>query len=63
MLSEDLDDAWADIDSVRQNDTETWKFIFDAKEYELPEYETDIEQFRLPDDELELLAKKVTRLR
>jgi|OM-RGC.v1.029464177 hypothetical protein len=63
LLSEDLADAWADIDSVGQDNASAWKFIFDAKEHELLNNESNIEQYRLEDVELELVAKKVTRLR
>ena len=40
-LGEDVADAWAEIDSLRSG--EAWQFMFDAKDYELSNDETDID--------------------
>ena len=62
-LTEDMDDAWAHIEATHQEGVLPWDFAFNAEDHELPEGETDLEQFRLPIDDLEELGKKVTRLR
>ncbi len=37
--------------------------MFNAKDHELPDWEENLDQYRLSTDELEELGKKVTRLR
>ena len=62
-LTEDVDDAWAEIDAIHGEGVPPWEFLFNAAEHELPNSATNIELYRLPADELEDLGKKVTRLR
>jgi len=63
LLTEDIADAWAHIEATHKEGVLPWDFVFNADDYKLPESETDLEQFRLPIDNLEELGKKVTRLR
>ena len=53
LLTEDMIDAWADIEAAHQEGVLPWKFTFNAEDYQLPESETDLEQFKLPIDDLE----------
>ena len=62
-LEDDLADAWQDIDSLFQSAAKPWKFIFNAKDHELPATASDVNDFRLPASELERLGKQVTQLR
>ena len=61
-LEDDIVDAWQEMDSMRRDRAEPWEFNFNAKDHELPDDADDLEEFRLPADELEDLGKKVTRL-
>ena len=47
LLREDVADAWLDIDDLGRQSTEPWKFVWNAKDHELPDSVTDLEQFRL----------------
>lgn len=53
LLTEDMTDAWADIEAAHQEGVLPWEFTFNAEDYQLPESETDLEQFKLPIDDLE----------
>ena len=48
-----MTDAWADIEAAHKEGVLPWDFNFNAEDYELPESETDLEQFKLPIDDLE----------
>ena len=63
MLEDDLLDSWEEINSFRRGDIQPWEFIFNAKDHELPDDANDLEQFRLPANELERLGRDATRLR
>ena len=63
LLTEDMTDAWADIEAAHQDGVLPWEFVFDAKEYELPNSVKSLQPYRLTDDELKELGEKVTRLR
>ena len=63
MLADDIEDAWAHIESAHQYGLPPWEFKFYAKDFELPNSTVDTKQFELSNDELEELGKKVTRLR
>ena len=62
-LEDDIVDAWQEMDSMHRDRAEPWEFNFNAKDHELPDVADDLEEFRLPADELEDLGRKVTRLR
>ena len=62
-LEDDVADAWREIVSIRRDAGEPWEFIFNAKDYELPDAADDLEEFCLPVGELEDLGRQVTRLR
>ena len=62
-LTEDVDDAWAEIDAIHGEGVPPWEFLFNAADHELPNSATNIEPYRLTTDELEELGRKVTRLR
>lgn len=62
-LRDDVADAWDDIESILKSDTEPWQFVWNAKDHELPNSVTDLEQFRLSSEELRDLGESVTRLR
>ena len=47
-LSEDVAEAWAEISAAHEYGVPPWDFVFNAKEHELPDSATDIEQYRLP---------------
>ena len=52
LLTEDMTDAWADIEATHQEGVLPWDFTFNAEDYELPESETNLEQFKLHIDDL-----------
>ena len=52
LLTEDIADAWAHIEATHKEGVLPWDFVFNADDYKLPESETDLEQFRLPIDDL-----------
>ena len=62
-LKEDVDDAWADIEAAHQDGVLPWEFVFDAKEYELPNSVKSLQPYRLTDNELKELGEKVTKMR
>ena len=63
MLADDLADAWEEIKHIRKGGIPNWQFVFNAKDHELPVTANDLDEFRLPANNLELLGKQVTRLR
>ena len=42
---------------MRRDRAEPWEFIFNAKDYELPDAADDLEEFRLSANELEDLGR------
>ena len=42
-LCDDLDDAWAEIDSLHREGVPPWEFIFNAKDHELPDDEKHLD--------------------
>ena len=42
-LCDDLEDAWAEIDSLHRKGVPPWEFIFNAKDHELPDDEDDLD--------------------
>ena len=44
-LTEDVDDAWAEIDAIHGEGVPPWEFLFNAAEHELPNSATNIEPY------------------